>query len=858
MAITTMRNSMKQRSNRTSGVEGLAGRSLLRRWLAVLAVCGGVTCGTVMATRVARAEDPKKPPAKKEEPRKHQPEPGKPGEAPKLPPDSPEAVEGKIDQLKEAIYKAQKKDNWEQVALPDTDGKPHEVTGGQWGGLTSIATYALLASGESVDSGRLRPAIEWLKKADIKGIYALGLRMQVWSFLKNKAEARPLIDKDAKLLLLALHKDGYYDYLVMPSSRYDHSVSQYGVLGLWAAAESDPPFEVPGKFWEMVENAWLRDQDKSGGWAYQKPGGEKEGGVRASMTAAGVATLFITQDYIHGLEGIDCKGNVQNAATKGIDAGLKWMGEHIREVQDHYTWYGIERIGVASGYKYFGTIDWYREGCRHLVPGGTGAGVPNMAFELLFLVRGRAPVMMNKLAYELDTHGDKIKESNWNERPRDAANVTHWVGKETETFLNWQIVNLKVPVEELHDAPILYIAGNQTMDLKEEEEAKLRKYVEGGGLIVCNADCSSQNFGNSLMKAPAPGKASLAQRLFPSYEVRKLPPDHPVFTLQYQRKDWKDNIDVYAVGNGSREFMLIIPSGDPAKYWQMRTIGGREGYHQIMGNVFLYTTEKQAPRFKGQTYVVLRNNAVKAEKVMKVARLEYAGNWDPEPGGWTRMANLLHNTYKLDLQVEPVKLGEGKLSEFKVAHLTGNVKFHFADKQKEELKKFTDDGGLLIVDACGGAGEFATAAETELGNLFGADAQQLQTVLPPSDAVFAAAKIEGFTYRRFAQKLLGNKHDPQLRAIVKNGKPVVYYSAQDLSVGMVGQTVEGIIGYDAPTATVVMRNILLHASQSVSGATVAGALAPPAGEEASATAAPPAAPKGPPPAKPKPANKDKK
>ena len=49
---------------------------------------------------------------------------------------------------------------------------------------------------------------------------------------------------------------------------------------------------------------------------------------------------------------------------------------------------------------------------------------------------------------------------------------------------NWQIVNLKAPVEEFHDAPILYIAGNQELTLNEEQKNKLRTFVEQGGIVV--------------------------------------------------------------------------------------------------------------------------------------------------------------------------------------------------------------------------------------------------------------------------------------------------------------------------------------------------------------------------------------
>src|SRR5260221_5860684 len=170
------------------------------------------------------------------------------------------------------------------------------------------------------------------------------------------------------------------------------------------------------------------------------------------------------------------------------------------------------------------------------------------------------------------------------------------------------------------------------MEVKKEGVEKLRRYGEGGGLIVCNADCNSANFTNSILKGTPGGKPALAKQLFPDYEVRKLPADLPIYTIQFQRRDWKDQPDIQVVGNGSREFMIVLASGDAAKYWQTRTIGGREAFHQVMANIFLYTTEKGEPRFKNQNYVVKRNSAP-AERQMKLARLQYGGNLDTTPRG---------------------------------------------------------------------------------------------------------------------------------------------------------------------------------------------------------------------------------
>src|SRR6185369_16397876 len=84
-------------------------------------------------------------------------------------------------------------------------------------------------------------------------------------------------------------------------------------------------------------------------------------------------TLFITQDYVHSDEGITPGGNITNPA---IDKGLKWLGENFPAVFNSgpmanngmtYNLYGIERCGVASGYKYFGKHNWYQEGADWLL-----------------------------------------------------------------------------------------------------------------------------------------------------------------------------------------------------------------------------------------------------------------------------------------------------------------------------------------------------------------------------------------------------------------------------------------------------------------------------------------------------------
>jgi hypothetical protein len=432
--------------------------------------------------------------------------------------------------------------------------------------------------------------------------------------------------------------------------------------------------------------------------------------------------------------------------------------------------------------------------------------VPNTCFGLLFLSRGRAPVVFNKLQYEVEPAGEKAKAANWNQRPRDAANLAKWVGKQTERYLNWQIVNLKVSVDELHDAPILYVSGDQPLELSKEAEGKLKQFVEQGGLILGNADCGSAKFADSFRK--------LGQRLFPAYEFRELPANHVIYTNE-QFKGAKHPLSLLGLSNGARELMLLFPQQDPGKYWQTGAYGGHEELHEVPGDVFLYAVDKQNLRTKGQTYVVHRDEKVKAERTIRVARIRYAGNWDPEPGGWRRLANLMHNQNRIDIQLEPVKPGEGKLAGFKLAHMTGTTAFKLSVPERAELQKFVAAGGSLIIDAAGGSIDFSSAAEIELAAMFPGESKQLGAALGVSHPLFGSgdSKMKEVAYRNFARKTLtGGLNAPRLRGITIGNRLAVVYSPEDLSVGLVGQPIDGIYGYDPKSATELMTRIISHLS----------------------------------------------
>jgi hypothetical protein len=702
------------------------------------------------------------------------------------------------------------------------------MQGDTFGGFTALATYALLASGQSPTSPEMSKAIDFLRHVDLIGIYALGLRANVWLLIPETAQnaewRESAIHKDRDLLLNSLitgvgPNEGLWGYKTnRRADHVDHSVSQYGVLGLWACEQAGA--EVPLSTWELMDRHWRLHQFPDGRWEYDgtptSPGRVHKDGPEPSMVAAGIATLFITQDYIFAAKGSACNGNISN---ENIDKGMAWMSANFGRVNELYTMYGIERIGVASGRKYFGDHDWFAEISDKIVksqkPDGSwqsgfigGGPLTSTSYALLFLTRGQAPVMVNKLQYKLANAppAPAGSEGHWNQRPRDVANVIRFFIRESENDLNWQIVSLSVPATELAEAPVLYISGDTELSFTPGEMQKLRDFVYLGGIIFGNADCGSEAFASSFEK--------LGTTLF-HREFRDLPQNHPIYTLeQYPASRWKDKPEVLGLSNGIREFMLLVPQADAGRAWHVRADRTHAPEFQLGANVFMYAVDK-SPSVKGRTHIVEIDPKIVTDRALRIARLQVGDNWDPEPGAWNRMAAVLHNQARVAVTVSPVKLAPGSLADFKVAHLTGTTKIKFTDDQRAALLEWIGRGGTLIIDAAGGSSDFADSIETELKTTFGADAEKgLADTLQPDHPMFGLPKmaIQGVTYRPYARNVLvGDVHVPRIRAIEHNGRVEVFYSREDITEGMVGQKVDGVDGYSPQSATDLMRNMVIYA-----------------------------------------------
>ncbi|GAF90399.1 unnamed protein product, partial [marine sediment metagenome] len=279
--------------------------------------------------------------------------------------------------------------------------------------------------------------------------------------------------------------------------------------------------------------------------------------------------------------------------VKPLQRALNWFDKHYSPSASfgggpyYYYLYGVERIGLASGYKYFGKKDWYKLGATRLINtqrGGGWGSVKDTSFALLFLVRGRAPVLFNRLEYD----------GEWNNRPRALANLTRWTSRKFEREVNWQIINLQTEVEEWHDAPILLISGARKPTFTPKDLDKLREFVWQGGMILSVAECRTKG---RVFDRAMRGPKGVYSKLFPNYELKRLPNDHPIYTAHFRLKR---RIPLRAISNGVR-ILAMHTDEDLLLPWQTNAVATGKDAFELAFNLVFYATDRALLRHRGTT-----------------------------------------------------------------------------------------------------------------------------------------------------------------------------------------------------------------------------------------------------------------
>ncbi|HVS72999.1 MAG TPA: DUF4159 domain-containing protein [Phycisphaerae bacterium] len=729
------------------------------------------------------------------------------------------AINGGVNYLLKQLDQYEKK----ITPIPDTlRGTSGEFNDDELGRLM-LMVYTLLYVGEDTGDPRLHFRTDRMKIAlDVvlqwdghnkgaissnRDTYSTSLQALALAQLPPTDQVKAAMTRVATRLIGGVKPDGGYGYhldAAANEAHWDRSNSQYALLGMWAAADWGSPVE--GDFWKNTDHFWRAGQNSDGGWGYTGTGN-----TTYSMTAAGVASLLVCDEFLNRTPQLNPP--VDTAKERGMEA---LTAAFKPESTNYYALYGVERASLAGGIKYLGKINWYRAAAVDVMThqqddgsfdGGDfyGAdGIVNTCYCLLFLARGRAPVLMNKLQYP----------GVWNARPRDSANVHAYLSKAFERHLNWQIESIDAPADDWLDAPIMLITGSKAPAFTDEDVAKLKAFVDAGGIIFSTADGASKDFTEAMQKyAEAVGGGQ--------YKWRELPKDHPLYTI-YGRA--QHPLPLFGVSNGIRELWIHSPE-DLGAVWQAREMVQVKGVSQppeknkeawdVPARLFFYAASRAALRSKLEPLTVPAPKTPPVRTV-RVARVKFAGNWDPEPGAWPRFSKLMANEAHTNVAIDVTDgAGIGKLAERpSLAHLAGVGKLQVTPADEAGLKDFVNSGGTLFVEAMGGDATFAADGQALLRKLF---PQGKLAPIPRTYTLYTGAfspdagHIGDVEYRKSWALEHGQQTAPRLKFMTINDRMAVVFSAEDVTSGLLGTDTWGVGGYMPDSAMPIARNLVLFA-----------------------------------------------
>ncbi len=743
---------------------------------------------------------------------------------------------------------------WEPTKLPTGESK-------QRGGYSALVVLALLSAGETFQDPRLRDAVSYLETVGMDGTYAVSIRANVWAMLPPKFNE--LLADDTKWLVDGFSEGvGGWTYRQNPNTtRRDNSITQFGALAFWEAAKRG--LGVDARYWRMIEDRFLSMQLADGGWNYTG-----DGQSTGSMTAAGLATLFITQDLLHSQEYVAINPNRQTPSQLAIADALKWMDENFAPDENpnrftyyYYYLYAVERAGLASGYKFFGGHDWYRQAAaellrrlctwdpttrqmtvnRRIAGDGRAAQVraSHLAFALLFLSRGRVPVAINKL---------QDADVAWNNRPRDVANLTGWLQATTESGLNWQIVDLQSEPHEWLDAPMLYFASHQRVgwldqlpqdidayvrqmrqlyraraagEIADQPQAptrpkiepldKLRAYLDLGGLLFAVNEGRAHAFADSI--------ENIGRVMYPQYDWRTLGEDHWAYTTLLPVQNKRPTLR--GLSNGVRELIILAPTTDLSATFQAR-LDNERSHYRTAANIYFYASELNRPRPRLAPHFVagiddpqddMRFEAPLASAT--IVRAIHADNWDAEPQALNVFSAAMRQQHEFQITLLDHPLARihqlDPPPDLVVA--SGIDEHHFTGPQRNALRAYVEAGGVVLFETPGGRGQFTLSAEQACTEIFKAPIRSLfRHRIVTGQGLRGAAHLNRLEYRPFSFEVFGARETtPRLRGMIIDGQPRVLFSREDISHALLDQPCWGIAGYQPNSARRLLGNIVRYA-----------------------------------------------
>jgi hypothetical protein len=777
-----------------------------------------------------------------------------------------------VEQVREAIRKGIAYLRKQQTNSGSWNGGPPRHPEG----ATSLAVLALLNAGVPPTDEMITRGLEYLRKKDRLTTYVRSLQTLAFveaGFPEDDVRIQQNIKRLLEIRIVRGGKlEGWpYDYTDSPvKTGPDNSNTQYAVLALHAARTK---VKIGKEVWEEIRDYYERTQHEDGSWdyaPYRKAEFNREAPSLPMTTAGLYGLLTAGMESKQGRETLRANGTAVNCGkykeNPAIQKALNWISSPARDrfrlennKSTFYNLYGIERAGRLSGLRFFHSHDWYREGCAYLVklqqpedgcwqlPGGYGWDswpTVSTSFALLFLSKGRTPVLISKLV-----HGDpqtrQTTDLDWNNDRNDCRHLVEFASAKLfdprkhrglRLPLAWQTFDMLRATQnrpgaaftdqdalevtsDLLESPVVYFNGHESPlnRFTGREKELLKLYVENGGFVLAEACCGRAEFDK--------GFRALCGQLWPDVPLEPLPADHPVWRAAFVVPP--GSFKLHGLQMGCKTVLIYSPE-DLSCLWEQGTQDTARGElaFRVGTNIIAYATGNEPPRPR-LSRVQLENVKDEARDVqrgfLKVAQLELEGDPQPAKRAMPRLMAYLNRRAGVDvvLKTEMLPPYVPSIKDFKFVYMHGRKDFmqerDYSEKELEHLRFNLEHGGLLLADACCGKEPFNRSFRRFVARLL--PKHKLEPVDPKqelgerglfSKKLNGEALTEQNIFCRVKRGELPRPMAPALEGVKMNGRWVVLYSRYDIGCALERHTSADCLGYSPESAEKIAAAAVLY------------------------------------------------
>ena len=446
-------------------------------------------------------------------------------------------------------------------------------------------------------------------------------------------------------------------------------------------------------------------------------------------------------------------------------------------------------------------------------------GMPPLPYPAVFQKRQekknppQPPVLLTKIATE--------DAEDWARTPNDLKGLLQWMSQEMKVNFSSNIKHFNEISPDAQRNPILYRSGYKPFKLTREEVRTLREYLLNGGTLIFNSLVGNPDFYRSAREA--------AREILPENTLYRVRMDHPVFHSFYEIDKvtfrprmvrdgvapdpypWMDGVDL------DNRTAIFISRWDIALGWEANQYESW-GYvdadaRKIGANLVSYITAmRDAGRSVGKS-VELVNADKKTAGKFRVGQIIHDGPWKTRAAAFPMLLNQFHTATgtPVSFELRDVSLTDASVFEMPFLYMTGTTDFTLTEQEIAALRRFLNNGGVLLVEAGEGRQTFDAAFRQQIAKVLPG---KTLAALPSGHEIFTkplnAATVKArpaLAVRRSNQIELA----PEMFGIELNGTLSVIYTPNDLSAGWERALAPYALGYESKDATALGVNVLYYA-----------------------------------------------